>query len=274
MTDDVRRHAKAAALLALHHASEPLVLPNVWDGGSARIAEGVGFPALATTSAGIAFSHGVPDGTLGREPILERVAQIVAATGLPVTADIESGYGPTPDDVSETVARAASAGAVGVNLEDADASGLMGAPRATERIRAARQTAPAGTMVINARTDVYLAGAADPFDETVRRAVAFLDAGADCVFVPGVGDAETIGRLVAEIPGPLNVVAGLTSSMPTVEELGRLGVARVSVGGSLARAVLAYAERALRALYAYGDMAFTDTALAHADLQHRFARPV
>jgi 2-methylisocitrate lyase-like PEP mutase family enzyme len=261
---------KAAALLALH-AGRGFVIPNAWDAGSARILEQVGFPAIATTSAGIAWSCGVPDGqALEREAMLERVGHIVAAVRVPVTADLEAGYGDTPDDVGRTVALAVELGAVGANLEDAGHGGLFGIDEAVDRLAAARAAAPSGTFVLNARTDTYFAGTTgDPFAETVERAVRYVEAGADCVFVPGVVDEDTIQRLAAAIPAPLNVVAGLANTIdaPT---LFSLGVKRVSLGGSLARAVLSTLERAGRELLDSGTLGFLDGAIAYADMQRRF----
>jgi len=169
---------KAAALLALH-AGPGFVLPNAWDAGSARILEQVGFPAIATTSAGIAWSCGVPDGgALDRDTMLEHVGRIVAAVRAPVTADLEAGYGDTPDDVGRTVARAVELGAVGGNLEDAGPGGLFDINEAVDRIAAARAAAPRGTFVLKARTDTYFAGTAgDVFAETVERAVRYVEAG-------------------------------------------------------------------------------------------------
>ena len=263
-------HDKAAALLALH-TGPGFVLPNAWDAGSARILEQVGFPAIATTSAGIAWSCGVPDGeALDRDTMLEYVSRIVAAVGVPVTADLEAGYADTPDNVGRTVALAVEIGAVGANLEDAAKGGLFGIDEALDRIAAARAAAPRGTFVLNARTDTYFAGTTgDVFAETVQRAELYLEAGADCVFVPGVVEQETIRRLSAAIPGPLNVVAGLANSIdaPT---LFSLGVKRVSLGGSLARATLSMLERAGRELYDSGTLGFLDGAMAYADLQQRF----
>lgn len=263
-------HDKAGALLALH-IGPGFVLPNAWDAGSARILEQVGFPAIATTSAGIAWSCGVPDGeALDRDTMLEHVARIVAAVGVPVTADLEAGYGDTPDDVGRTVALAVEIGAVGANLEDATKGGLFEIDEAADRIAAARAAAPGGTFVLNARTDTYFAGTrGDVFAETVQRAECYLEAGADCVFVPGVVEQETIRRLAAAIPGPLNVVAGLANSIdaPT---LFSLGVKRVSLGGSLARATLSMLERAGRELYDSGTLGFLDGAMGYADLQQRF----
>jgi 2-methylisocitrate lyase-like PEP mutase family enzyme len=262
---------KAAAFLALH-AGPGFVLPNAWDAGSARILEQVGFPAIATTSAGIAWSCGVPDGgALDRDAMLEQVGRIAAAVAVPVTADLEAGYGDTPDDVGRTLARAVELGAVGGNLEDAIRGELFGIDEAVDRLAAARAAAPSGSFVLNARTDTYFVGATrDPFAETVERAVRYFEAGADCVFVPGVVEEDTIRRLAAAIPGPLNVVAGLANLLdaPT---LFSLGVQRVSLGGSLARATLSLLERAGRELLDAGTLGFLDGAMAYADLQRRFS---
>ena len=262
--------AKAGALLALH-AGPGFVLPNAWDAGSARILEQVGFPAVATTSAGIAWSLGVPDGgPIDRDTMLEHIGRIVAAVQVPVTADLEAGYGDTPDDVADTVARAVQLGAVGGNLEDARDGGLFAIDEAADRVAAARAAAPSGTFVLNARTDTYFVGAAgDPFDETVERASRYLEAGADCIFVPGVVEADTIRRLAAAIPAPLNVVAGLASTIDA-RTLFSLGVKRVSLGGSLARATLSLLERAGHELLDSGTLGFLDGAIGYADLQRRF----
>lgn len=261
---------KAAALLALH-AGPGFVLPNAWDAGSARVLEQVGFPAIATTSAGIAWACGVPDGgSLDRDTMLEHVGRIVAAVDVAVSADLEAGYGDTADDVGRTVARAAELGVVGANLEDAGPDGLFGLDEAADRIAAARAAAPSGTFVLNARTDTYFAGTTeDVFAETVERAVRYVDAGADCVFVPGVVEQDTIRRLAAAIPGPVNMVAGLANTIdaPT---LFSLGVTRVSLGGSLARAALSMVERAGRELLDSGTLGFLDGAIGYADLQRRF----
>ncbi len=253
------------------HTGPGFVLPNAWDAGSARIFEQVGFPAIATTSAGIAWSYGLPDGgAMDRDRMLDHVGRIVAAVGVPVTADLEAGYGDTADDVGRTVARAVELGAVGGNLEDAQEGGLFGIDEAVDRVAAARAAAPSGTFVLNARTDTYFAGTTgDAFSETVERAVRYVEAGADCVFVPGVVEEATIRRLAAAIPGPLNVVAGLANTIdaPT---LFALGVKRVSLGGSLARAALSTLERAGRELLNSGTLGFLDGAIAYADLQRRF----
>lgn len=271
---------KAAALLALH-AGPGFVLPNAWDAGSARVLEQVGFPAIATTSAGIAWACGVADGgAVDRDEMLEQIGRIVAAVGVPVTADLEDGYGDTADDVGRTVARAAELGAVGANIEDVRGGRLLGIEEAVDRLSTARAAAPRGTFVLNARTDTYFVGVGDGdgkgdgegevFAETVERSRRYLEAGADCVFVPGVVEEATIRRLAAAIPGPLNVVAGLASTIdaPT---LFSLGVTRVSLGGSLARASLSLLERAGRELLDSGTLGFLDGAISYADLQQRFS---
>jgi 2-methylisocitrate lyase-like PEP mutase family enzyme len=265
---------KAATLLALHSGAG-FVLPNAWDAGSARILEQVGFPAVATTSAGIAWSCGIPDGEeLDRDTMLDHVGRIAAAVSVPVTADLEAGYGDTADEVARTVAMAVELGVVGGNLEDAGPDGLFGIDVAVERLAAARAAAPRGTFVLNARTDTYFTHArstdgGDPFAETIERATRYLEAGADCIFVPGVVDEDTIHRLATAIPGPLNIVAGL-ANLIDAPTLFSLGVARVSLGGSIARAALTLVERAGRELLESGTLGFLDGAMPYADLQRRF----
>ena len=261
---------RAAALLALH-TGPGFVLPNAWDAGSARVLEQVGFAAIATTSAGIAWSCGVPDGTaLDRDTMLDHVGRIVTAVSVPVTADLEAGYGDTADQVGRAVALAVELGAVGANLEDAEDGGLFGIEEAVDRIAAARAAAPRGTFVMNARTDTYFVGTAgDVFAQTVERAVRYVEAGADCVFVPGVVQEDTIRRLAAAIPGPLNVVAGL-ANLIDAPTLFSLGVKRVSLGGGLARAALSLLERAGHELLDSGTLGFLDGAIGYADLQRRF----
>lgn len=236
-----------------------LLLPNAWDVASARIFEEAGFPAIATTSAGIAFSLGYPDGQrISREEMIARIGRIVRAVKVPVTADIEWGYGSTAEDVARTTREVIEAGAVGVNLEDATGRAdqpLLTLERAVEKIRAARETAAQlrVPIVLNARTDIYLLPGGNPdadFQEAVRRLVAFRDAGADCVFAPGLKDADTIGRLVTSVQCPLNILAG--PGTPPIAELEKLGVARVSVGSGFMRATLGLLRRAAEELKSEG----------------------
>ncbi|WP_106816368.1 isocitrate lyase/PEP mutase family protein [Microbacterium timonense] len=270
--DDTPHIDRAAALLALH-SGPGFVIPNAWDAGSARILEQAGFPAIATTSAGVAWSLGVPDGGgLDADRMFERIAEIVAAVQVPVSADLEAGYGDHPEDVARTVARAVGLGAAGANLEDAVAGRLFGIDEAAERVAAARAAAPAGTFVLNARTDAYFVDTleGDPFAETVERARRYVDAGADAIFVPGVDDPDAIRRLAAEIPAPLNLVAGLTPTVIPAPSLFQLGVRRVSIGGGLARAVLSAVERAGRELRETGTLGFLDGAMPYREAQRRF----
>jgi 2-methylisocitrate lyase-like PEP mutase family enzyme len=265
----------AADFLALHERPEAFVLPNVWDAGSAKVMARAGFPALGTTSAGIAFSAGLPDdGSIGRDRMVERIAAIAAAVDLPVSADIESGYAGDPTGVADTVRAVIGAGAVGANLEDAapvHRGSLFGIEEAVERVEAARAAAAGETFVLNARIDSYLVGAPDPLGDALERAARYVAAGADCIFVPGAADAETIGRLAEAIDAPLNVVAGLVGEPLTLAELSRLGVRRVSVGGSLARAALGLVERAAQEMRE-GRFDFTAGAIAHAEANRLMAR--
>ena len=262
----------AEALLALH-SGPGFVIPNVWDAGSARLLAQLGFPAVATTSAGIAWSCGLADGgPLGWERMLESVAHIAAVVDVPVSADLEAGYGATAAEVGETVARAAALGIAGGNIEDAVDGALIPIDEAVDRLAAARAAAPAGGFVLNARTDAYFSRfAGDPFAETIARAERYIAAGADCVFVPGVRDADAIRRLAAEIPAPINVVAGLTTPVIPAPALFALGVTRVSVGGSIARAAYDAVERAGRELLETGTLGFLYGVASYADMQRRFA---
>jgi 2-methylisocitrate lyase-like PEP mutase family enzyme len=260
----------AADFLELHHG-QGFVLPNAWDPGSARLLEQCGFPALATTSAGIAFALGRPDASVDGDRMLEHVARIVESVAVPVTADLEAGYGESPEAVARTVARVVDLGAVGANLEDQVGGELFEVGEAAARIAAARDAAPKGTFVINARTDTYFgAGTGDVFEATVERATRYVEAGADCVFVPGVDEAETIRRLAAEIPAPLNIVAGLAATRLDAPTLFSLGVKRISLGGSIARAAFSLVERAGRELLESGTLGFLDGAISYAELQRRF----
>ncbi len=256
---------KAVQFRVLHRGPGVLLLPNAWDVASARILEDAGFLAIATTSAGIAFSLGYPDGQrISREEMIARIARIARAVQVPVSADIESGYGTTPEDAARTTRELIDAGAIGINLEDASNrkdQPLISLELALEKIKAAREAAAQKRVpiVVNARTDIYLLPGGNPeadYAETVRRLVAFRDAGADCVFAPGLKDAETIGRLAKAVECPLNILA--VPGTPSVAELQRLGVARVSVGSGFMRATLGVLRRAaeeLKSAGTYGSLA-------------------
>src|SRR5262245_12034813 len=245
--DPMSSQGERARRFRLLHDERPLVLPNAWDAGSARVIESAGAHAIATTSAGVSWAHGRRDGqTLTREEMIRAIRSIVAVVSHPVTADIEGGYGTgSPVDVARTVRAVIEAGAVGINLEDSPGGSdgsLMAPEKQAERLRAAREAARASgvDIVINARTDVYLFQVGAPetrFDAAVARARSYRAAGADCVFFPGVIDAPTIAALVRAVEGPLNVMA--MSGAPPTSKLGELGVARVSVGPGIAQAAFA-----------------------------------
>jgi 2-methylisocitrate lyase-like PEP mutase family enzyme len=266
----VNQHEKAVALRGLHHQPAPVVFVNVWDGASARIVESLGFPAIATTSAGVAYVAGQPDGeAISRDVMLAHVHVIAGVVGIPVTADLEGGYGPTSDDAIATARGAIDAGAVGLNFEDSVPGGsLLPIDVQAERIRAMRRAGDERgvPIVINARTDVYhtAAAAAERFAETVTRAKTYLAAGADCIFVPFIDDPALIGRLATAIPGPLNVLAGGTS--PDVATLTRLGVHRISLGSAPAAHLLSVFRRAATEVRDRGTYDFATDRISHADL--------
>jgi 2-methylisocitrate lyase-like PEP mutase family enzyme len=248
---DTRKQAKKAEQFRrLHHGPRMLVLPNAWDVVSARILEDCGHPAIATSSAAVAFSRGYPDGQhISRDEMLDVVARIARAVRIPVTADLEAGYGTTAKDMAETAKAAIEAGAIGMNLEDVtgdDESSFVDMPLQVEKIRAIRETAKSlgVPFVLNARTDVYLIPAgpeATRFERTVERLRAYRDAGADCLFAPGLYDRETIAKLVKAVEAPTNILAN--PACPPLVELEKIGVARVSAGSAVMRAAMALVRK-------------------------------
>jgi 2-methylisocitrate lyase-like PEP mutase family enzyme len=251
--------AKADAFRAMHHGPRALVLPNAWDVASARIFEEAGVRAIATTSAGVAFALGYPDGQrIPREEMLSAVERIASKVKVPVTADLEAGYGERPEDGARTAQGAIEAGAVGLNLEDGTGDArhpLTALSLQVEKIHAMREAAASlgVSLVVNARTDVYLAEVGKPetrYQETVTRLGAFRQAGADCLFVPGLDDRATIARLVQELASPINILAEPQS--PSLLELEQLGVARISLGSWPMRATLGLARRIAQELGSSG----------------------
>jgi 2-methylisocitrate lyase-like PEP mutase family enzyme len=264
---------KAKDLRLRHRGTGALVLPNAWDVASARIFEEAGFPAIATTSAGIAFSLGYPDGQrISREEMMARIGRIARAVKVPVTADVEWGYGSTAEEIARTTREVIEAGAVGMNLEDTFGNSdqpLLPLERVLEKINAVREAAAATgvAIVLNARTDVYLLEGGDPdanYPEAVRRLAAFRDAGADCVFAPGLKDAVTIGRLVKDVACPLNILA--VPGTPSIAELDKLGVARVSVGSGFMRATLGSLRAMAEELKSAGTYSALASAIPYKDL--------
>jgi 2-methylisocitrate lyase-like PEP mutase family enzyme len=272
---------QAEAFSRRHRSGEIVVLPNAWDPGSAALMAAAGFPVIATTSAGIAYARGCRDGErLGRVGMMECVAAIIARSPVPVTADLEAGYGPAPEDVAETVRQAIGIGLVGGNIEDSDprSGGLLDLDLAVARIRAGRAAAErlGVPFVLNARTDPYLVagGNADTkFAEAVRRANAYLMAGATCAFVPGPGDRPTVERLVVAVDGPPKVL-GAFAGRPSMalDELRRLGVRRVSIGGSLMLSVLTHVRQTLAGIRERGDFSYAVTAITNREMDAVMAR--
>lgn len=262
----------------LHTNDAIFLMPNAWDAGSALMLASLGFPALATTSAGVSFSLGFPDqeAAVSRDTMIERVGSIAAAVRLPVSADLQSGYGTTPDEVGKTIGSAILAGVVGANIEDYSgnpAQPLFAIKNASTRVRAARSAADAAGIpfVLTARTDAYLAGVEKPFAEAVERCNAYREAGADCLFVPGASDPKTIEALVREIKGPISVVMGLTGSPLTVPQLGSLGVRRVTIGGSLARATYGLIRKAAAEMAELGTFSYAAQQIPDSELSQFFA---
>jgi 2-methylisocitrate lyase-like PEP mutase family enzyme len=281
MNLDTQR-AKAEAFRAMHDRSKILVLPNAWDPMSARVIEEAGARAIATTSAGVAFSVGYPDGeAMPRDEMIAAIARIARVVTVPVSADIESGFAHDARDVAETVRRVIEAGAVGINLEDAIHGGppaLYDLETAVDRVRAAREAAnSAGVpIVINARTDVYLLSIGEPdarFDHAVRRANAYRKAGADCLFVPRIGRPADIERIVGALEGPLNLLA--FPGIPTVTELERLGVARLSVGTWPTLAAMSTARKIAAELLGTGtyESMFDGTGISYPEANRLMAGP-
>ncbi|MGA8103300.1 MAG: isocitrate lyase/phosphoenolpyruvate mutase family protein [Candidatus Acidiferrales bacterium] len=271
---------KAEDFRRMHQAPPILVLVNAWDVASARIFASVGARAIATSSAGVAFALGYPDGQkIPRRLMIESIARIAASVDLPVTADVESGYGPGIADATDTAQTVIDSGAIGLNFEDATndpASPLFPVDAQRRRLEAIRNAAErAGIpLVINARTDVFLGEVGEPstrFAEAVRRVNAYRESGADCLFIPGVTDAGTIQRLAREVAGPLNILVG--PEAPPISELESLGVRRVSVGSQIMRATLATARDAARELLEKGTYrGFLDRTIPYDELNQLMSR--
>ena len=269
----IDQRAKSEQFRKLHHGPDLLVLPNAWDAISARIVEAEGFSAVASSSAGVAAVLGYPDGQkIPRTEMMFLVSKIAAAVNVPVSADIEAGYG----DAVQTAHDVIASGAVGMNLEDMADDELIPLSAHLATIRAVRAAADAAgvPIVINARTDIFLARhgeAATRFDRAVERLNAFHEAGADCLFAPGVVDAETIGRLVTAVKGPLNILA--TAGSPTLAEMKTLGVRRVSLGSGTSRIALGALRKFARSLLDEGTFTALETdAISYAEVQRLLSR--
>jgi 2-methylisocitrate lyase-like PEP mutase family enzyme len=262
---------------ALHRRGQPLVLPNAWDAVSARLFETAGFPAIATSSAGVAYALGYADGEqVDVDEMIAAIARIVRSVRVFVTADVEAGYGASIDDLLAVMERVRATGVAGVNVEDWDVRTHAPFPFETARARIAAIKERFGDgLFVNARTDLYLNNVGDPetrFDAVVERLRAFVAAGADGVFVPGVADAATIGRLAAAADAPLNILAG--TATPPVAELAKLGVGRVSVGSWPIRRVMGEVRAIAAELAESGTFGFTRDphTIPYAEMNALFAR--
>lgn len=267
---------KAHRLRALHEAPGAFVIPNPWDIGSARLLAATGFKALATSSAGYAFSRGVPDSAVGREQMLVHLAEIAAATDLPVSADLENGFGDAPETAAQTIRLAAGAGVVGGSIEDA--TGRADDPiypfeLAVERVRAAVEAARAlpFPFTLTARAENHLHGR-DDLRDTIRRLQAYEEAGADVLYAPGLRSREDIAAVVSALTRPVNVLMGLQGAVLSVAELEALGVKRISVGGSLARAAYGAFLRAAREMHDRGTFTYAADAVSHVEISELLSR--
>jgi 2-methylisocitrate lyase-like PEP mutase family enzyme len=259
---------KFERLKVLHDGDTAFVIPNPWDAGSARLLTSLGFEALATTSAGYAFSKGKRDSFagLGRDELLENAAEIVNATHLPVSADLEDGFGSAPGTCADTVRMACKIGLVGGSIEDATgnpSSPIYSISEAVERIQAAAEAARGLPFLLTARAENYLWGRPD-LNDTIRRLQAFSEAGADVLYAPGLPDIEAIKTVCHAVEKPVNVVMGLRGASYSVAELSAAGVRRVSVGGSFARAALGALMRAAEEVKTSGTFGYAAEAIPDA----------
>jgi 2-methylisocitrate lyase-like PEP mutase family enzyme len=269
---------RIAAFRRLHERG-CFVIPNPWDRGSAVFLAQLGFPALATSSAGFAFTRALPDSPLAlpRDVVLGHVADIVESTPLPVNADFQSGYGDSPEDVAKSVALCVRTGVAGLSVEDAtgeDARPLYDVAQAVERVKAARRAIDESKsgVLLTARAECFLVGHADPLPESIRRLEAYAEAGADVLYAPGLGDRESIRAVVRAVaPKPVNVlVSGRTDLR--VADLAELGARRISVGSALARCAWTAFAAAAREIAASGEFSRFDGLLSTAELSRAFSR--
>jgi 2-methylisocitrate lyase-like PEP mutase family enzyme len=261
---------KAEAFRALHARQQAFIIPNPWDVGTARILERLGFEALATTSAGYAFSTGVPDNRVGRERMLAHVTEIAAATSLPVSADLENGFGDDLKTVAETIRRASATGIVGASIEDAydrPGEGVYDIGLATDRIRAAvaaKQDLPFH-FTLTARAENYLVGIPD-LQDTIKRLQAYQEAGADVLYAPCITTREEISAIVSSVDRPVNFLMGTQPQRFTLEELSGMGVRRVSVGSALSAAALGAFLRGAREMRETGTFTYAKDAAGFGEI--------
>jgi len=265
---------KAAIFRALHERDHAFIIPNPWDVGTARLLAHIGFEALATTSAGYAFSLGQRDNTIGRDQTMAHVRAIVSATDLPVSADLENGFGDDPQSVAQTIRLAETAGLAGGSIEDATNHPdhpVYDLELAVERVRAAAEAARSlpHLFTLTARAENYLVGRPD-LKDTIRRLQAYQEAGADVLYAPGLVTKQDIAAVVSSVARPVNVVMGLQGAQLSLAELSELGVKRVSVGSALARTALGAFLRAAREMQEHGTFAFAAEAISYRQISTMF----
>jgi 2-methylisocitrate lyase-like PEP mutase family enzyme len=265
---------KAVAFRALHERDHAFIIPNPWDVGTARLLAGLGFEALATTSAGYAFSLGQRDSKVGRESMMEHVRAMAAASDLPVSADLENGYGDAPETVAETIRMAAEAGLAGASIEDATQNPdhpIYDLGAAVERIAAAARAARSlpYPFTLTARAENYLWERPD-LKDTIRRLQAYQKAGADVLYAPGLVSRDDIAAVVTSVERPVNVVMGLQGAQLSLAELSEIGVRRVSVGSALCRAALGAFLRAAREMRDRGTFGFAAEAVSYREISGMF----
>lgn len=265
---------KGSAFHALHKRDSAFIIPNPWDVGTARLLAHLGFEALATTSAGYAFSAGQRDNTVDRDKMMKHVAAIVSATELPVSADLENGFGDDPKTVAETIRLAAAAGLVGGSIEDSTSrpdDPIYEHELAVERIRAASEVAHAlpFPFLVTARAENYLVGRPD-LRETIKRLQAYQEAGADVLYAPGLASKRDIATVVSAVDRPVNVVMGLQGVQLSLWALSEIGVRRVSVGSALSRAAMGAFLRAAREMQEHGTFTFAEQAVSYQDISAMF----
>jgi len=267
---------KAETFRGLHHRDHAFIIPNPWDVGTARLLETLGFEALATTSAGFAFSIGTPDGAVGREQMLVHAAQIAAATDLPVSADLENCYADDPQGAADTVRLAAKAGLAGCSVEDVPEGrgrGPYELSLAAERVRAAAEAAHSMPFpfTLTARAENYIIGRPDLRD-TIARLQAFQEAGADVLYAPGLKTREEIVAVVRSVDRPVNVIMGLQGVQLNLDELSEMGVKRISVGSALSRGALSTFYRAALQMKEHKTFTFAEDALKVRELNAMFEK--
>ncbi|MDB6060946.1 MAG: phosphoenolpyruvate phosphomutase family protein [Verrucomicrobiaceae bacterium] len=266
---------KAEIFKRLHTEDGCFIMPNPWDAGSARLLQYLGFTALASTSAGFAFTRGRPDQSMQRDEVIAHLSELVAATDLPINADLENGFGDAPADVEKTIIAAAAIGVVGASIEDATGRSeqpIYSFELAVERIQAAAAAAKsqAVPVLLTARAENYLYGRTD-LNDTIKRLQAYQEAGADVLYAPGIRTREDIAAIISSVDRPLNVLMGLSGVTVTKQELTELGVKRISVGGSLARAAISALLSAGKELRDEGTFNYANDAIGTADINGIFS---